>query len=99
MGGGLVILVSFFAAGAFSRRVAPKHEQLQGQAVADGPGLVPGPVQSLLPPRVAVMAGASGQAGAAPQLHSHGGRLRPNRSPSMAMRAGKDDEYLPDVRK
>jgi len=51
---GLMILVSVFAAGAFAKRIATKHDtvQLQKEAVANGPRILPSSVQSALPASV-----------------------------------------------
>jgi len=80
----LVILVSCLAAGTCAKRL--NSLLLHSQAIANRPGIVPGPVQSFPAPPSAMMGGASVQAGV--------GRLPPM-SPSMSM---KDDKYVPDLR-
>jgi len=71
---GLMILVSVFAAGAFAKRAATKNDivQLQKEAVASGPGILPGSAQPALPvhpslmPLARVPVGVSMQGGGYP---------------------------------
>lgn len=87
----LIVLASFFASGAYAKRAAYTNVELEIEAVADGPGFVPGGLQRAW--QSAIAPGAS----MAPQLNLHGGQgsLRPNRSPVVAMQDG--GEYLPDI--
>ena len=78
-----------YKVGAFARRV--RDAQLESQTVANGPGLVPVPAQSLITHPLTMM-GAATQ----PTYHGDGGPLRHTWSPSMSM---ADDEYRPDLKK